>query len=57
MLANEIRDLTAEWLNKVCYDVIIEPPLQHLSGETVVPMTANQQDEAHADIHVRGFWG
>ena len=54
---NEIRDVTAKWLNKVCYDVAIEPPLQHLSGETIVPMTANRQDEARADIHARGFWG
>ena len=54
---NEIRDVTAEWLNKVCYDVAIEPPLQHLSGETIVPMTANRQDEARADIYARGFWG
>ena len=54
---NEIRDLTAEWLNKVCYDVATEPPLQQLSGEAIVPMTANRQDEARADIHARGFWG
>ena len=54
---NEIRDLTAEWLNKVCYDVATEPPLQSLSGEAIVPMTANRQDEARADIHARGFWG
>ena len=54
---NEIRDLTAEWLNKVCYDVATEPPLQPLSGEAIVPMTANRQDEARADIHARGFWG
>ena len=54
---NEIRDLTAEWLNKVCYDVATEPPLQQLSGEAIVPMTANRQDEARADIHARGFLG
>ena len=54
---NEIRDLTAEWLNKICYDVTTEPPLQPLSGEVIIPRTANQQDEAHADIHARGFWG
>ena len=29
--------------------------LQLLTGEEVVPATA--QDEAHADIHARGFWG
>ena len=23
---NEIRDFTADWLGKVCYDVAIEPP-------------------------------
>ena len=45
--------LTAEWLNKVCYDVATEPPLQPLSGEAIVSMTANRQDEARADIHAR----
>ena len=54
---NEIRDLTADWLDKVCYDVAVEPPLQQLTGETIVPATANRQDEARADIHARGFWG
>ena len=54
---NEIRDLTAEWLDKICYDVAIEPPLQPLSGEVIVPATANKQDEAQADIHAQGFWG
>ena len=28
---NEIRDITAEWLERVCHDVVIEPPLQPLS--------------------------
>ena len=27
---NEIRDITAEWLDRVCHDVVIEPPLQPL---------------------------
>ena len=31
--------------------------MQHLTGETIVPATANWQDEARADIHTRGFWG
>jgi hypothetical protein len=26
---NEIRDVTAQWLNEVCSDVVKEPPLQH----------------------------
>ena len=50
-----VHDFTAEWLNKVCYDVATEPPLQQLSGEAIVPMTANRQDEARADIHTHGF--
>jgi len=54
---NEICDLTAELLNKVCYDVTTEPPPQQLSGEAIVPMTTNRQDEVCADIHSRGFWG
>ena len=52
-----ICDLAVDWLVKVFYDVAIEPPLQRLTGETIVPATANQQDEACADIHARGFWG
>ena len=39
------------------HDVAIEPPLQQLNGEAIVPGTANWQDEIHADIHARGFWG
>ena len=54
MRHNEICDLTADWLDKVCHDVAVEPPLQRLTGETIVPATANRQDEAHADIHA---WG
>ena len=53
---NEIRDITAEWLERVCHDVI-EPPLQPLTGENVIPATANRQDDARADINVCGFWG
>ena len=32
-LYNEIRDLEAELLDMVCYDVAIEPTLQPLAGE------------------------
>ena len=32
---NELRDITAEWLDKVCYDITIKPPLQQLAGETL----------------------
>jgi len=54
---NKLRDITAQLLSKVCNDVSIEPPLQPLSGERLTPQTANQQDDARADIHARGFWG
>ena len=43
--------------NGLCYVEAIEPPLQQLTGETIVPATANRQDEACADIHARRFRG
>jgi len=52
-----VPDITAELLSKVCKDVVIESPLQPLSGEALIPQTANRQDDARADIHARGFWG
>ena len=48
--------ITLTWLSKVCYDVAIEPPLQQLNGEDIVPAAANRLDEACVDIHARGFW-
>ena len=57
MRHNDLRDITAELLSKVCNDVAIEPPLQSLSGEVITPQSANRQDDARADIHARGFWG
>ena len=32
---NEIRDLEAEMLSMVCYDVEIEPVVQEITGETL----------------------
>ena len=52
-----MRDITAEFLSKVCSEVAIEPPLQPLSGEIISTKTANQQDDARVDIYARGFWG
>ena len=54
---NELRNVTAELLSTVCNNVAIEPPLQPLSGESLIPMSANRQDDARADIHASGFWG
>ena len=54
---NELRDLTAEWLQEVCHDVTVEPPLLPLNGELITPSSANCSNTAKADIHARGFWG
>ena len=54
---NELRDLTAGWLQEVCHDVAIEPPLQPLTGESITPASANRSEDARADVHARGFWG
>ena len=54
---NELRDLTAEWLQEVCHDVTVEPPLLPLNGELITPSSANCSNTARADIHARGFWG
>ena len=51
---NELRDLTAEWLQEVCHDVTVEPPL---NGKLITPSSANCSNTARADIHARGFWG
>ena len=52
---NEIRDLQAELLDMVCYDVQVEPALQPITGEELVRGT-NQAPNARLDVHCRGFW-
>ena len=32
------------------------PQLQPLTGETILPRSANKQEEARADIRAKGFW-
>ena len=49
--------MTASWLHEVCHDVAVESPLQPLTGEAIVPASANRRDDARVDIHARGFWG
>ena len=53
---NNIRDITAIWLSEVCHDVEREPPLLPLTGEAILPQSANRRDDARADIRARGFW-
>ena len=52
---NEIRNLEAELLDIVCYDVAIEPTLQPLSGEEL-NRGANKAPDARLDVHCHGFW-
>ena len=52
---NEIRDLQAELLDMVCYDVEIEPSLQVLTGEEL-NRGANTAPDTRLDVHCRGFW-
>ena len=57
ILHNDIRDLTAELMLKVCHDVSTEPPLQSLMGEFLSLHIANQDVGARLDIKASGFWG
>ena len=52
---NEIRDLRAELLDMVCYDVKAEPALQPITGEELARVT-DQAPDARLDVHCRGFW-
>ena len=52
---NEIRDLEAALLGTVCKDVLIEPPLQDITGE-ILNDGANKSKDARLDIMARGFW-
>ena len=51
---NEVRDLEAEMLNMVCYDVEVEPVLQEITGE-MLPRGVNKAPDPRLDIHARGF--
>ena len=50
-----VRDIMAQAMNDVAYDVCIEPPLQPLSGESL-STGVNVEEEARLDIKARGFW-
>ena len=54
---NDIRDITANWLSEVCRNVESEHPLLPLTGENIVPLSANRCDDTRADIRATGFWG
>ena len=51
-----IRNITTNLLNEVCKDVCVEPALTALSGESIIPKSANTSAEARLDISARGVW-
>ena len=53
---NELRDLTAELLKHVCYDVQTEPLLEPLTGETFELRSTITAPEARLDVSARGLW-
>ena len=50
MRHNEIRDITAKFMSKLCHNVGVEPPLQFLSGVVMSYKTTNVEDGAHLNI-------
>ena len=52
---DELRDIVANLLDEVAYDVRVEPPLTPLTGEGL-PSGSNIADDARLDIAARGFW-
>ena len=54
---NEIRDILATAMSEVCVDVVKEPALQPLSGETFQRSSTSCDPNARLDIRARGFWG
>ena len=56
MRHDELRNIIAKEMSHVLKDVQCEPPLQPLSGEHVLPPSANTETDARVDIRARGFW-
>jgi len=56
MRHDSIRDILASQMREVLRDVQTEPPLVPLSGEGILPASANREIDARADIRARGFW-
>ena len=47
---NNLGDITASLFKEVCHNVITEPVLQPLPGETLHPRSAITNDNAQSDI-------
>ena len=53
----DFRNFTALVLREVCNDVLIEPQLQPLSGESLQGGSVNTSEGARLGIPTNGFWG
>ena len=53
---NNIHDLTARLLGELCHQVMTEPILQSLSGESLWSSSANTSDNARLNSKADGFW-
>ena len=51
---NELKDLTAQMLSKVCKDTEVDPKLTPLTGEDSYRRALNKTNEARLDIRARG---
>ena len=56
MRHDAIRDLLATEMREFLRDVQTEPALTPLSGEVILPTSANREPDARGDIRARGFW-
>jgi hypothetical protein len=56
MRHDAIRDILAAEMRDIFRDVEIEPLLTPLSGEVILPASANREPDARADIRARSFW-
>ena len=54
---NEIQDLTASLLTKVCNKVCVEPQLQPVTSNQLNGASANRQNGARLDVSANGVWG
>ena len=54
---NEVRDLTAGFLNEVAHDVQLEPHLQPITGERFTLRSTITDEQARLDVVASGLYG
>ena len=53
---NKLRDNRGALLEEVCHNVAIEPILQPVTDNNLVPSKSNTNDDARLDVSARSFW-